>query len=332
MAKASSVYNFAFRRHKLDDRKCPPKHVLNIDGSCSIPDITQKVFVYGSPHNQPTVKPKVPKPKIEYSVVVIKQSESEKKEPIVVPPPQRKTVVLVLNKESKQKVIEVDAPSGTPEVFFVNYKDGDNPILPGGIDLKTALEAPTVQNVNVVDHGGSDILENNPFGSSKAYQNDFKSQTKDTHHLGLTQPLLGLSKLASSIEEQILEWPICPTCSSQVSIDSKFPPTTNTWFERPTPNFAFNERKQEITKKIKNSKKAPSKVTLNPPSKTELKDWNPFVPSNRVYAEGISPTPGIWRRLDHLNDPFTLNFSKSRYIKQAKPSSSYKLQHFQAKR
>ena len=26
-----------------------------------------------------------------------------------------------------------------PEVFFVNYKDGENPTLPGGIDLQTAL-------------------------------------------------------------------------------------------------------------------------------------------------------------------------------------------------
>ena len=39
-----------------------------------------------------------------------------------------------------QSVIEVPSqPSSTPEVYFVNYNEGENPQLLDGIDLNTAL-------------------------------------------------------------------------------------------------------------------------------------------------------------------------------------------------
>ncbi|MCL4148519.1 UNVERIFIED_CONTAM: hypothetical protein GTU68_020750, partial [Idotea baltica] len=58
--------------------------------------------------------------------------------------PQEKTLVLVLSKKGGgggQQIIEVPAPPGQkPEVFFVDYAEGDNTMLPGGIKLQDALK------------------------------------------------------------------------------------------------------------------------------------------------------------------------------------------------
>jgi hypothetical protein len=50
--------------------------------------------------------------------------------------------VYVLSKRPEaigQQLIEVPGQLEEPEVFFVNYNEGENPVLPGGIDLQTAL-------------------------------------------------------------------------------------------------------------------------------------------------------------------------------------------------
>ena len=84
------------------------------------------------------------KPKVHYNLLFIRAPgyKDHPLKPIVVPPPKQKTLVYLLSKKPhgyKQNVIEVPATPTKPEVFFVNYKDGDNPTLPGGIDLQTAL-------------------------------------------------------------------------------------------------------------------------------------------------------------------------------------------------
>ena len=74
----------------------------------------------------------------------------------MVPPPLQKTLIYVLNKAGEieeQRVIEMDSPVQQPEVYYVNYNEGDNPTLPGGIDLNSAL-ATSAQQGQVVGGGG----------------------------------------------------------------------------------------------------------------------------------------------------------------------------------
>ncbi|MCL4150055.1 UNVERIFIED_CONTAM: hypothetical protein GTU68_025256, partial [Idotea baltica] len=164
MTSSSSNPAAAYAMKATRDSDCPPKQVVNIDGFCSTPDVSQNVYVYGSPESfrnrGSTPKPDIPNPKIEYNVVVIRSDESEEDDgPIIIPPPEQKTVVLVLKKDkgNKRKIIEVEAKDENPEVYFVNYKDGENPELPGGIDLRTALEITGESQVAGVDQGENEI-------------------------------------------------------------------------------------------------------------------------------------------------------------------------------
>ncbi|MCL4149120.1 UNVERIFIED_CONTAM: hypothetical protein GTU68_014252, partial [Idotea baltica] len=114
--------------------------VVNVDGSCVRPIVTKNVFLYAAPQQE--VKygppPHIPPPKVDYNIVFVRTPEApEGLDPIVVPPPQQKTLVYVLSKNGQinQQVIEVPAgPNQSPEVFYVNYNDGENPQLPGGVD------------------------------------------------------------------------------------------------------------------------------------------------------------------------------------------------------
>ncbi|CAL4121270.1 unnamed protein product, partial [Meganyctiphanes norvegica] len=136
---------------------CPKGEVQNVDGSCARPVVSRNIFVYAAPempHHQPEgPPPPVPAPKIDYNIVFVKSPEKgDGPEPIVVPPPQQKTLVYVLSKKdtSGPKVIEVPTqPGQDPEVYYIKYKEGDNPTLPGGIDLQSALgaDAQTGQSI-----------------------------------------------------------------------------------------------------------------------------------------------------------------------------------------
>merc|ERR1712121_191771 len=104
--------------------------------------------VYAAPE-QPRAIPgpvEVPPPKVDYNIVFVRAPEGNAaQDPIIVPPPQQRTLVYVLSKKPEdggQRVIEVPAgPASNPEVYFVNYGPGENPQLPGGVDLQSALGA-----------------------------------------------------------------------------------------------------------------------------------------------------------------------------------------------
>jgi len=142
-------------------KSCGPGEVLHVDGSCVHPHVTRNVFVYAAPKLQATYgpPPHIPKPRINYNVVFVRTPEHPGGlEPIVVPPPQQKTIVYVLTKNGQigQQVIEVPAgPHQSPEVFYVNYNDGDNPNLPGtGLSLQEALSSASSHQGQVVGGGG----------------------------------------------------------------------------------------------------------------------------------------------------------------------------------
>ncbi|KAK8749960.1 hypothetical protein OTU49_015151, partial [Cherax quadricarinatus] len=82
-------------------------------------------------------------------------------EPIVVPPPQQKNVLYVLSKRPQydQKVIHVPAPEqGSPQVYYVNYSPGDNPTLPTGGDLQSALSSAAPGGGEVISNTGGSFV------------------------------------------------------------------------------------------------------------------------------------------------------------------------------
>ncbi|MCL4143794.1 UNVERIFIED_CONTAM: hypothetical protein GTU68_020619, partial [Idotea baltica] len=103
-------------------------------------------LVFQGPPTSPVVgpPPDIPAPKVDYDVVFVRTPEQEEgAEPIVIPPPEKRTIVYVLTKNGsgQQQVIEVPAaPGQAPEVFYINYNDGDNPDLAGGLTLQDVLE------------------------------------------------------------------------------------------------------------------------------------------------------------------------------------------------
>ncbi|XP_045581427.2 uncharacterized protein [Procambarus clarkii] len=139
---------------------CGSGQLRHVDGSCVTPQVTRNLYVYNVPQATPIVgpRPNIPPPRVEHNIVFIRTPENGPgQEPIVVPPPQRKNVVYVLNKRPvhDQKVIHVPTPEQqSPEVFFVNYGEGENPTLPSGEDLQSALRSAAQGGGNVIGGGG----------------------------------------------------------------------------------------------------------------------------------------------------------------------------------
>ena len=142
---------------------CPGDQVKSADGNCVTPMISRNIFVFAAPKmKMPEMeKPKVPMPKLNYNIVFVRTPEMPGDvDPLVVPPPQEKTLVYVLNRRPeapKQDVIEMPMNLNRPEVFYVNYEDGQNLDLPGGanIDLQTALQSSAAQDARLLEAEGS---------------------------------------------------------------------------------------------------------------------------------------------------------------------------------
>lgn len=141
---------------------CDGGLVRRADGSCAQPIITRNLYLYNAPAQKVTYgpAPALPAPKRHYNYVFVRTpSTVAGPRPVVVPPPQQKTLVYLLSQRQSaigQEVIEVPANPTQPEVYFVNYNDGDNPQLPGGIDLQTALSQSAAQGQVIGGFGGSD--------------------------------------------------------------------------------------------------------------------------------------------------------------------------------
>ena len=143
---------------------CGEGEIRKADGTCARAQITRNIFLYAAPPAQ-QVKvgpaPPLPDPKVHYNFVFVRTpSTVGGARPVVVPPPQQKTLVYVLSKRpdaQNQEIIEVPSTPTQPEVFFVNYAPGDNPELPGGIDLQQALSQSVQQGQFIEGSSGSGI-------------------------------------------------------------------------------------------------------------------------------------------------------------------------------
>ncbi|MCL4154723.1 UNVERIFIED_CONTAM: hypothetical protein GTU68_012865, partial [Idotea baltica] len=123
---------------------CPEGQALDGTGVCVQAEIGQNVFIYNGPAIEPSYQPTpyVPRPRIEYNIVYVHTPEQPAgPDPIVIPPPKQRYIVYVLTKigQQGQQVIQVPAgPNQEPEVYYVNYNDGDNPTI-GGNSLQDIL-------------------------------------------------------------------------------------------------------------------------------------------------------------------------------------------------
>lgn len=150
---------------RIFETPCKEGEVRHIDGSCIVPEITRKVFVVSVPRQTPQLSdslPDIPPPRVDHNILFVRLPEGGVgPAPIVVPPPRQDNIVYVLSKKSQngQRVIEVPAPPPSePEIYFVNYDDGENPTLPGGVDLQSALASALEANGQVIAEGFEDGL------------------------------------------------------------------------------------------------------------------------------------------------------------------------------
>ncbi|XP_042219306.1 uncharacterized protein LOC121864285, partial [Homarus americanus] len=152
-----------------DNGVCTGGTVLKIDGTCEHPIHTQRVFIFAAPEQpQQFVPPPIlPPPRMDTNVLILRAPEPvQQPDPIILSPPRQESVVYVLNKqeEQKQKVIEVpEQEPHEPQVFFINYGEGDNTILHGGISLNSVVESSVYSHDELIDGdlGGNFILGGN---------------------------------------------------------------------------------------------------------------------------------------------------------------------------
>ncbi|XP_063841087.1 uncharacterized protein LOC135089435 [Scylla paramamosain] len=142
-----------------DVRGCRDGEVLRVDGVCQQPEVTKTVFVFEAPQRPQTYQPPpiIPKPKVHKELIFIRPPEQERPAPpVVLPAPQKQSTIFLLSKkqEQEQQVIQLPpGPNHTPNVYFVHYEDGENPILPDGTDLHSALGQAGL-DINHLEQGG----------------------------------------------------------------------------------------------------------------------------------------------------------------------------------
>jgi len=140
--------------------ECGSGEVRNSDGRCAAQEVSRKIYVFAGEQSAPEPPAPQPDPEVNIDVILVKAPSAVVNDvPLVAPAPEQKTVVYVLSKRpsQEQQVIEVPSVPDEPEVYFVNYAEGENPTLPGGVDLQTALS----QSGGFPEQGGhSDLLDN----------------------------------------------------------------------------------------------------------------------------------------------------------------------------
>lgn len=130
------------------ERTCKEGEILHIDGTCVLPEITRRFFIFSVPtsvQKDPAPPRSLPVPKVERHVLIVRLPEANLgPEPVLVPPPRQSNIIYVLSKQSQQtqRIVEVPAsPPSEPEIYFVDYKEGENPSLPGAVDFHTVIDS-----------------------------------------------------------------------------------------------------------------------------------------------------------------------------------------------
>lgn len=156
----------------VDFGGCSGGQVRHADGRCVTPRENRRVFLYEVPPNTvfSSAPTNIPEPTVNTNILLIRTPHGFLgPDPVVVPPPKQQHVVYVLNKQSEhgQRVIEVTAPPpANPEVYFVNYAEGENPTLPSGVDLQSALGAASQGDGKIIGDSSNSGAIRGGVGSS----------------------------------------------------------------------------------------------------------------------------------------------------------------------
>ncbi|XP_018027513.1 hornerin isoform X1 [Hyalella azteca] len=142
---------------EIASKDCGSGEVRRLDGKCVVPNINRLTYLYQAPsfaYKKPAPA-KIPNPEVDLSMVFVRvPSAIIDRDPLVIPPPQQKTAVYLLRQHhavTSPKIVELPFKNQDPEVYFVNYNEGDNLDLPGGIDLSTALKSSLLQGTVIGD-------------------------------------------------------------------------------------------------------------------------------------------------------------------------------------
>jgi len=168
---------------------CGGGQVRSGDGGCVTPQVTRNLYLYSAPDIQVPVgaSANLPSPKVHLNYVFVRTpSVTGGANAIVAPAPKQKTLVYVLSRRptaQDQQVLQVDATPTRPEVFFVNYDNGDDTQLPGGVSLQEAL-SQSIQQGEVIDSGaggfgGSGISSGGSFVSGGGFSSGGSSFVSD---------------------------------------------------------------------------------------------------------------------------------------------------------
>ncbi|XP_063593912.1 uncharacterized protein LOC134770913 [Penaeus indicus] len=159
----------------VDFGGCSGGQVRHADGRCVTPRENRRVFLYEVPPNTvfSSAPTNIPEPTVDTNILLIRTPHGFLgPDPVVVPPPRQQHVVYVLNEQSEygQRVIEVTAPPpANPEVYFVNYAEGENPTLPSGVDLQSALSAASQGDGQIIgDSSNSGVVKSGGTGGTSA--------------------------------------------------------------------------------------------------------------------------------------------------------------------
>jgi len=151
------------------------------DGNCVTPQVTRNMYLYRAPTQHVETIPAryVSNPKVHLNYVFVRtQNAVGGSRPVVVPPPKQKTLVYVLNRRpstAQQEVIEVPSAPTRPELFFVNYDEGDDAQLPGGVSLQEALSQSVQQGQTI--HGRGGFSSSGGFSSGVSSGGQYSSNT-----------------------------------------------------------------------------------------------------------------------------------------------------------
>jgi len=116
----------------------------SISDSTSDQQVFRNIFLYSPPPPAPVP---LPPRKTHYNFVFVRTgSAGGLAGRVVAPAPQQKTLVYLLSRRPTPQELVIQAPAAPPtkpEVYFVNYQEGDDAPLPGGVSLATALSHST---------------------------------------------------------------------------------------------------------------------------------------------------------------------------------------------
>ncbi|KAK7065324.1 hypothetical protein SK128_015433 [Halocaridina rubra] len=195
-----------------DSSFCRNGQVVNAVGQCVTPHIRHNYYTFRVPNeasNRGSTQP-LPPPKVENNILFVHLPEDEAQSGLVLTPPKVNNIVYLWKKQSsdRQQPIELPDPEYTnPEVYYINYNQGENPTLPVRINLQTALRNSDQAHGQVI--GGSrdntrfssshgSVFGGSGFSPGGGFSHSLFGGEFETNKISYSQPTQGGSGIGSS--------------------------------------------------------------------------------------------------------------------------------------